>query len=95
MSRIPMPPTGVAIRKIESCLEYQDTLYIDFKDTGFFGSFEDGIFEPDLPTGLFFKNSSIGPFKPVKNDTSVDLFFLDMEKGRGYLDTVNIKTTCP
>ena len=35
----------------------------------------------------FFKNSSIGPFKPVKNDTSVDLFFLDMEKGRGYLDT--------
>lgn len=95
MARIPMPPPAVAERHHKYCLPFGEDLYIDFIATGYFGPVEDGIFNPDIPAGLFPAGSSIGPFKARHNNTEVDLVFI--EPGPpvlGFLETVQIKTRC-
>ena len=98
MSRIPMPPTQVEARverKFSACTEYGKDFYIDFNDAGVLGRLEDGVFNPDVPPGHYVAGQSIGPFRPVKNNTSLDLVFVDDTDGKGYLDTVEIQSTCP
>ncbi len=98
MSRIPMPPMQADARgnrKFTACTEYGKDFYIVFSHGGVLGRLEDGVFHPDVPPGHYPAGKTIGPYRPVANNTSLDLVFVDDTDGKGYLDTVEIKDSCP
>ena len=79
---------------LEDCMVYLDTLTITFDDTGFFASSPANAFDPELPIGLFYKGSTIGPFKAVKK-TDAYLGFFDIDTKTLFVETLHIKDSCP
>jgi hypothetical protein len=97
MGRIPMPPPGID-RHSTVCVKYAEDLYIDMNDNGFLAASVPGLFKPDLPylPGQFCpKNFPLGPFKPQKPNTTVDLVFGDIDNHQSYVITLSIQDICP
>jgi len=100
MTRIQMPPIGIGGRHSDVCLPFTDQLYIDFKDDGFLAASAQGIFDPKIPAfpGEFHSKTPptvpAGPWKPLLNNTSVDLYFLDVDEVELYTVTISIRSNC-
>lgn len=95
---IPMPPPG-ASSGCRDCLQYGDTLTIEFTDSGYFGAAVSGLFSPDLPnnpTKLYAAGDTLGPFTPLPTQTTeVVLGFFDQQTQMLWLDTLTITNKCP
>lgn len=99
MAKVPMPPGGILRRKDHVvkktiCVPYED-LSIAFKHNGVLFPIDGDNFKPDLPPGLFFNGTEIGPFKPVQNNTDVLVGFFSITRKTLYLVTVQFRSRCP
>jgi hypothetical protein len=95
--KLPMPPPGTS-SGCTDCLQYDDTLIIEFVHPGYFGTSVSGLFDPDLPhnpTKLYAAGTEIGPFKPLPTQTTqVVLSFFDQSTQMLWLDTLTITSNC-
>ena len=95
MGRIPIPPPGgFAKSPKRCCLPYGEALYIDFKHNGFFWPTENGVFDPDLPTGDFSRGIEIGPFMPAQNNVDITLNLFSFDDKRIHRRKIQIRTRC-
>jgi hypothetical protein len=94
MHPITMPPTTL-LDPTKDCLVFPDPLQIKFNDDGFFGSSKSGLFTPGLPMGYFTTGTSLGPFTPLVDNTTVDLVFIDTNKTRVFVINLAIQDKCP
>lgn len=92
---INMPP-GIGVQGIgDDCITYGDTLTITFKEAGFFGSAPSGVFNPDLPMGLFVAGQTITATAP-NTDKEVIMAFCDLGSHPGfYFEKLRIRSSCP
>jgi len=91
-----MPPNQPLVLDKSStfCLKFPDTLSIEFSDSGFLFHSADGLFTPDLPTGLFLAKSEIGPFQPEQDHTQLTLGFFDFTKNKFFAEVITISSDC-
>ena len=97
MPNVPYPP-GTGVDNFDTCVKYlDDPLTITFKDSGMIFPTATGIFTPDLPTGIFAVNDTIGPYKPSpgSNGSKLIVYFQDFDDKKMYTNTITIQTNCP
>jgi hypothetical protein len=79
----------------ESCVLFvDDQLTILLKHSGLIFPAASGIFSPDIPAGIHKAGDSIGPFKPINNDTEIVVYFGDFDNHRLYINTIKIRSKC-
>ena len=97
MPNVPYPHGGLIDRDMNfnTCVEYEnDPLTITFTDTGMIFPTATGIFNPDIPYGIYKKGDTIGPYQPVKGKKGVVVYFGDLKELKMYTNTIILCNKC-
>ena len=92
MQVITMPPSD-GLETPTGCVEFGETIQIQFDDNGYFACSNGRVFEPGLPAGNFPAGTQLGPYRAARH-TTVDLVFIDTDKDQLFVLHLTIQTTC-